>query len=414
MRMIRTSRLLLLALVLGLVPMLAMAPAASAGFGVAITIAPPALPVYAQPVCPGDGYIWTPGYWAYGDAGYFWVPGTWVLPPRVGVLWTPGYWGWGGGGYFWHAGYWGPHVGFYGGINYGFGYFGVGFQGGYWNGGHFFYNRAVNNVNVTNIHNVYNRTVVNDRTDVNRVSFNGGRGGIGARPSAAEMAANRDQHIAATGMQRQQEHFASTNRAQLASVNHGQPAVAASARPGEFSGRGAVAANGATRNSNSTITSHNIERNTQRDNSFARSQNHSQGNISRGQQSNTNRSLATRSNGNSTHVQQNNARQFDSRSSNSTNSRPSNSSRSFNTQQRNNTTRQQTGPAYRQNTSRPAAAPPQNRTASRSESHSNAAPRQSTPSHSNNNNSRGSSGGSHASNGGGSRGGEGNSNHGQH
>ncbi|MGO9515714.1 MAG: hypothetical protein ACLPND_01585 [Candidatus Korobacteraceae bacterium] len=30
--------------------------------GVAITVAPPALPVYEQPVCPGDGYIWTPGY----------------------------------------------------------------------------------------------------------------------------------------------------------------------------------------------------------------------------------------------------------------------------------------------------------------------------------------------------------------
>ncbi len=99
--------------------------------GISVHIGPPALPVYAQPMCPGMGYLWTPGYWAYGPDGYYWVPGTWVLAP-VGLLWTPGYWGWGGGAFAWHAGYWGPHVGFYGGINYGFGYGGVGFVGGRW------------------------------------------------------------------------------------------------------------------------------------------------------------------------------------------------------------------------------------------------------------------------------------------
>ena len=67
-------------------------------------------------------------------------------PPYSGALWTPGYWGDGDGGYFWNAGYWGPVVGFYGGIDYGFGYFGTGFYGGYWNGGNFFYNRAYWNV----------------------------------------------------------------------------------------------------------------------------------------------------------------------------------------------------------------------------------------------------------------------------
>src|SRR5271156_4152023 len=51
--------------------------------GVSITIAPPVLPIYLQPPIPAPGYIWTPGYWAYGDAGYYWVPGTWVLPPQV-------------------------------------------------------------------------------------------------------------------------------------------------------------------------------------------------------------------------------------------------------------------------------------------------------------------------------------------
>ncbi len=65
--------------------------------GVSIHVGPPALPVYAQPICPAPGYIWTPGYWAYGTEGYYWVPGTWVMAPTPGYLWTPGYWGWVGG-----------------------------------------------------------------------------------------------------------------------------------------------------------------------------------------------------------------------------------------------------------------------------------------------------------------------------
>src|SRR5207248_2702104 len=88
-------------------------PASSfAGVFVSVRIGPPPLPVYVQPACPGDGYIWTPGYWAYGPDGYYWVPGTWVVAPEPGLLWTPGYWGWGSDAYIWHAGYWGPHVGF--------------------------------------------------------------------------------------------------------------------------------------------------------------------------------------------------------------------------------------------------------------------------------------------------------------
>src|SRR6202007_1231013 len=99
------------------IAMLFESTAAFARVSVSVTIAPPELPVYAQPLCPGEGYIWTPGYWAYGPEGYYWVPGVWVQPPMVGVLWTPGYWGFVGGVYRWNAGYWGPHVGFYGGVN---------------------------------------------------------------------------------------------------------------------------------------------------------------------------------------------------------------------------------------------------------------------------------------------------------
>ena len=111
------TRALILALAITM-PMLTLSPPqAHAGVFISVNIAPPVLPVYVQPALPAPGYIWTPGYWAYGDAGYYWVPGVWVSPPRVGVLWTPGYWGFVGGAYAWHGGYWGPHVGFYGGVN---------------------------------------------------------------------------------------------------------------------------------------------------------------------------------------------------------------------------------------------------------------------------------------------------------
>src|ERR1700733_2204420 len=129
----------------------------SVGVGINITVAPPAIPVYVQPPLPTVGYMWIPGYWQWGDDGYFWVPGTWLAPPTPGLLWTPGYWGWSNGVYAFNAGYWGPHIGFYGGINYGFGYGGVGFEGGQWSGGAFQYNRAVTNVDSTRITNTYNK-----------------------------------------------------------------------------------------------------------------------------------------------------------------------------------------------------------------------------------------------------------------
>jgi hypothetical protein len=213
------------------------------GVGISVSIAPPVLPVYEQPICPGDGYIWTPGYWAYDDAdGYYWVPGTWVEAPEVGFLWTPGYWGWGNGGYFWNVGYWGPHVGFYGGINYGFGYFGVGFEGGRWDGGHFFYNRAVSNVNVTVIHNVYNTEIHN--TTVNRVSFNGGNGGIDARPRAEDEAYAHERHVGPVAAQTDHIAAAHANPQLRYSANHGQPAIAATPRPGAFNDREVVPARG--------------------------------------------------------------------------------------------------------------------------------------------------------------------------
>lgn len=236
---IRSTRAVLLAFVV-----LLISSASFGQFSVSVSFGPPALPVYEQPACPGDGYIWTPGYWAWSDDDddYYWVPGTWVLAPEVGYLWTPPYWAWNDGRYVFYDGYWGPHIGFYGGINYGFGYFGEGYEGGRWDNGRFFYNRSVTNVNVTNIHNVYNTTVINNRTTVNRVSYNGGNGGISARPTQQQEAAMHERHISPPAPQVQHVQAARSNRELRASANQGKPPVAATARPAAFRGGEAVPA----------------------------------------------------------------------------------------------------------------------------------------------------------------------------
>ncbi len=230
-------RSLLLSFVLFAVVMLALPATSFAQIGVSISFGPPPLPVYEQPLCPGEGYLWTPGYWAYDSDydDYYWVPGTWVLAPEPGLFWTPGYWAWVGGGFRFYDGYWGAQVGFYGGINYGFGYFGEGYQGGRWDHGQFFYNRAVNNVNVTVVRNVYNTTVINNTT-VTRVSYNGGNGGINARPTREQEAVAQERHVPPIREQTQHVQEARADRQLRASENHGKPPVAATARPADFRG----------------------------------------------------------------------------------------------------------------------------------------------------------------------------------
>ena len=205
----------------------------SVGVSISANIPPPPLPVYSQPPCPTDGYLWSPGYWAFTNGEYFWVPGTWVLPPQPGFLWTPAWWGYDGGVYGFHSGYWGPHVGFYGGVNYGYGYGGAGFGGGRWEGNSFRYNTAVVNVNRTVVHNTYvdKTVIINNHTTNNRTSYNGGPKGIAARPTPQEQSASAERHVQPTAEQTTHMQHASQNRAQFASVNHGKPPAVAVARP---------------------------------------------------------------------------------------------------------------------------------------------------------------------------------------
>ncbi|MGC2633693.1 MAG: hypothetical protein WA215_05705 [Candidatus Cybelea sp.] len=221
------------AIVVAAVPLVSVAqfdPCVSA----AVSVPPPALPEYQQqPPAPGPDYMWNPGYWAWNSYGYYWVPGVWVVAPVVGLYWTPGYWGYADTGYVWNQGYWGPSVGFYGGINYGFGYFGIGFVGGFWAGGAFNYNTAVTNVNRTVIHNVYsNRTVINNHFVTHgRVSYNGGHGGISARPTHGQIVAARERRFGATQVQTRHAAVAGTNRNNFVAFNRGKPPVTAVQKP---------------------------------------------------------------------------------------------------------------------------------------------------------------------------------------
>jgi hypothetical protein len=264
MRVFRSARWLLLALLLPLIPV----SQAHAGVFISVNFAPPVLPVYEQPPCPEPGLLWSPGYWAYDydNGGYYWVPGAWVPAPYEGALWTPPYWGWGEGVYIFHPGYWGRHVGYYGGVNYGFGYMGVGFVGGEWREHRFAYNTAVVRVNETVIHNTYiNRTIVEQHTVVNNnhIAYSGGPRGIHHDPSPEERAAMREPHRPPTQFQQQHIQTARTDRSNFFNANHGHPQRLALARPlapahyqpptAEAGGRGNVAGRPGNVNGNAGV-----------------------------------------------------------------------------------------------------------------------------------------------------------------
>ena len=206
---------------------------------------PPPLPEYDQPPLPAPGYYWTPGYWAWNNYDYYWVPGAWVEPPQPGLAVdarllglrrpasTPS----------------GRAIGarmsgFTAAIDYGFGYNGAGYFGGRWDNGRYFYNSAANNLGPARITNVYNQTIVNNTT-VNRASFNGGAGGVAAKPTNEEVLAEKEAHVPATRLQVDHARAASMRGEQFQSTNKGKPAIAATERPGEFKGKGVVPATAA-------------------------------------------------------------------------------------------------------------------------------------------------------------------------
>lgn len=231
---IRSAALLAVTIAAATLAVVAVPARSDAQVSVSISVysAPPALPAFYQPAATEANLIWQPGYWGWGSAGFFWVPGTWVEAPQIGLLWTPGYWAWNGSSYGWYPGYWGQSVGYYGGINYGYGYYGTGYQGGRWYGNTFRYNTSVTDVNTKMVHNTYvDRSAYVAANQTSRASYNGGAHGTFARPSAAQISAEHQQHYPATAAQNMHVQTAQQNRIYLAKVNHGAPAQVAVPRP---------------------------------------------------------------------------------------------------------------------------------------------------------------------------------------
>jgi hypothetical protein len=89
-------------------------------------------------------------------------------------------------------------------------------------------------VNTTVVHNTYvNKTVIVNNTTVNRVSYNGGPGGVAARPTVEERRYSNEAHVQPTATQVSHQQTASLNRANFASENHGHPSAPAMSRVGE-------------------------------------------------------------------------------------------------------------------------------------------------------------------------------------
>src|SRR4030095_1850396 len=221
MKMLKLRSLILAAFVFLSLPV----ASAFAEVDISVGFAPPVLPVYEQPPCPVAGYIWTPGYWGYGyDVGdYYWVPGAWVPPPSVGLLWTPPWWGWNNGVYAFNQGYWGPSVGFYGGVNYGYGYTGNGYWGGRWSGNTFQYNTAVTRVNTNVVHNTYVNKSVTNQMNANRARFNGPNGGNAQDTAAQSAGAANTKTLPPSSQQLSRQQAAAKDRNLQASVNKGKP-----------------------------------------------------------------------------------------------------------------------------------------------------------------------------------------------
>ena len=78
---------------------------APAQISVSITLAPPPLPVYEQPVLVQEGSLWAPGYWEWRGGAHVWIPGRW-MGERHGYHWVPDRWDQVGGHWHHFPGHW--------------------------------------------------------------------------------------------------------------------------------------------------------------------------------------------------------------------------------------------------------------------------------------------------------------------
>ena len=120
MRAIPALRIFFLAVLVSLVP-----ASSFAGVFLSVTIAPQRCRCMCSRFVPGTaisgplatGPTGKPATSGYREPGCLRPAGISLDSWLLGLGWRS---------LLWHAGYWGPHVGFYGGVNYGYGYGGVG------------------------------------------------------------------------------------------------------------------------------------------------------------------------------------------------------------------------------------------------------------------------------------------------
>jgi hypothetical protein len=79
-------------LLAGGIALLAFTAPAIAQIHVYIGGAPPPLRYEVRPAMPGEGYVWTEGYWGDRGGRYVWMPGVWVRPPYAGASWSHPHW----------------------------------------------------------------------------------------------------------------------------------------------------------------------------------------------------------------------------------------------------------------------------------------------------------------------------------
>ena len=87
-------------------------------------------------------------------------------------------------------------------------------------------------VNTTIIHNTYNTKVTN--VTETHVSYNGGTGGIEARPTPQQESYAKQHHVGPVASQAQHVQEARKNPQLRASANQGKPPIAATVKPADF------------------------------------------------------------------------------------------------------------------------------------------------------------------------------------
>jgi hypothetical protein len=71
-----------------------------------IGVPPPPYRLEAYGAAPGEGFLWTPGYYAWRGGSYEWIGGSWLRPPGVGYGWIEPRYVSVGGRYFLQPGRW--------------------------------------------------------------------------------------------------------------------------------------------------------------------------------------------------------------------------------------------------------------------------------------------------------------------